>query len=309
MTIKPRSIDPECCAALGRIKQTADGPNWAEADPGDALLAEKLIRYYWRFALNVARKELKHHNSVPRAVKNRVQEYQEEYFDDADPDDPGARPGDEPDPTGTGLYLAEFESDIPRLIHEAAAAFNPSRARGKFPPFLAAVISNAARDWTKRRTIPGMNGRAADGPPEFNIAETLDSADLGALYAAADVEVSERVQILTRRGDRTGAAILRDVWAGHSGAGVARKLGLSESAISQRIAATRKLLPHFDEAMALHRTAVKFVNGRNDLSEADLSFLAGVRKRCMGVREHTTPISGSVSILLWRGAPSRRLRK
>ena len=112
-----------------------------------------------------------------------------------------------------GQYLGRLRSrDVPRLIHKAAAAFNP--ARGKFPPFLAVVISNAARDWTKRRTIPGMNGRAADAQPEFSIAETLESVELGALYAAADAEVMERVCTLTRRRDRVGAAVLRGVWAG-----------------------------------------------------------------------------------------------
>jgi hypothetical protein len=127
-----------------------------------------------------------------------------------------------------------------------------------------------------------MSGRAADEPPEFNVAETLESADLGSLYVAADAEVSERVQILTRRGNRSGATILRDVWAGQSGAQVARKLGISESAVSQRISAIRKLLPHFDEAIGVHRLAVKFVNNGNDLSESDLSFLADVRNRYRG---------------------------
>ncbi len=235
--------------------------------------------------MNVARQELRRQgdNSVPRSVKNRVIEYQEEYVDDeADPDEPGDRPGNEEVPSGTGMYLAEFEGDIPRLIHKAAAAFDSRRGRGKFPPFLTTVISNTARDWTKRRTIPGMNGRAAEAPPELNVAETLDREDLGGLYEAADAEVLERVQILTRRRDRTGAAILRGVWAGQSGAQLARKLGISESAVSQRISAIRKLLPHFDEAMGVHRIAIKFVNNDGDLSESDLSFLGNVRNRYRG---------------------------
>jgi hypothetical protein len=194
--IKPHIDDPERCAALGLIPQTPDGPNWAEADPANALLAEKLIRYYWRFAMNVAGRSLKITNSVPRSVEYRVCEYQEEYVDDATGETEG--PEDRTDPRGTGLYIADFESDIPRLIHKAAAAFDTSRGRRKFPPFLAAVVSNAARDWIKRLTIPGMNRRAADEPPEFNVAEALDSADLGALYAAADAEVTDRVQLLTR---------------------------------------------------------------------------------------------------------------
>ena len=193
MSIKPRNDDPECCAALGRIAQTPDGPNWAEADPADALLAEKLIRYYWRFALNVAGQGTqapRHKGTLPRSQKNRVQQHREDYYDDESGDD--VRPDDEYEPDGVGQYLDDFASDVPKLIHKAAAAFNP--ARGKFPPFLAVVISNAARDWTKRRTIPGMNVRAADAKPELSIAETLESVELGALYAAADAEVMERVR-------------------------------------------------------------------------------------------------------------------
>ena len=232
MPIKPRNDDPERCAALGQIPQTPDGPNWAAADPADVLLAEKLIRYYWRFALNVAGKELKRQdtNTLPRSQKNRVQQYREEYYDDESGDD--VRPDDEYEPDGVGQYLDDFASDVPRLIHKAAAAFNP--ARGKFPGFLATVISNVARDWTKLRTIPGMNRRAADAQPELSIAETLESVELGALYAAADAEVMELACILTRRHDRVGAAVLRGVWAGQSGAQLARKLGISESAVSQR---------------------------------------------------------------------------
>ena len=90
-----------------------------------------------------------------------------------------------------------------------------------------------------------MSLRGANEPSEINVAETFDREDLGALYEAADAEVSERVRILTRRGDRTGAAILKGIWAGHSGAHLARKLGISEGAVSQRISAIRKLLPHF----------------------------------------------------------------
>ena len=277
MPIKPRNDDPECCAALGRIAQTPDGPNWAEADPADALLAEKLIRYYWRFALNVAGQELKRQgtNTVPRSERYKVQEHREDYYDDKSGDD--ERPGDKYEPNGTGMYLADFESDVPRLIHKSAAAFASRRGRGKLAP-----IKNAARDWTKRRTVPGMNGRAADEPPEFNVAETFDSADLDALYVAADAEVLERVRTLTLRRDRTGATVLQDVWAGYSQAVVARKLGISESAVSQRISAARQLLPHFDEAMGVHRLAVKFVNNDGPLSEPDLSFLGEVRIRYRG---------------------------
>ena len=125
MAIKPRNDDPECCAALGRIPQTPDGPNWAEAAPGDALLAEKLIRYYWRFALNVAGKELKRHNSVPRAVKNRVQEYQEEYFDDDDPDDLGTRPGDESN--------LERLWPVPRRVRKRHSTVDPQGGGGIQP--------------------------------------------------------------------------------------------------------------------------------------------------------------------------------
>src|SRR6476659_6869892 len=110
-----------------------------------------------------------------------------------------------------------------------------------------------------------MSLRAADEPPEFNVAETLDREDLGALYVAADTEVTEQLRILTRRRDRGGTTVLRDVWAGHSGAAVARKLGISESAVSQRISSIRKLLPLFDEAMRVHRLAVKFVNNDGGL--------------------------------------------
>src|SRR6476646_8046283 len=183
MPIKPRKDDPECIAALARIPQTADGPDWTKAEPADAALAEELIRYYWRFAANVAGQTFKLNgsNSVPRSVKNRVSEYQEEYANDraADPDEPGDRPPAEYEPDGVGQYLADFESDVPRLIHKAAAAFDPNRARGKFAPLLATVISNAAKDWTKRHTIPGMSLRGADEPPEFNVAETFDREDLG----------------------------------------------------------------------------------------------------------------------------------
>jgi hypothetical protein len=281
--IKPLDNEGMYCAALGRIPQTPDGPHWAAATPQDAHLGERLIRYYWKFARNCAGQEFKYQggDTLPRSARNRVEEYQEEFSDDgADPDNPGSRPEDKRVPDGIGLYLGDFESDIPRLMHKAAAVFDSSR--GRFAPLLARIISNAVKDWTKRRTLPGMSLRAADSPPELSVAETLESVDLGALYLAADAEVMERVRVLTRRRDQIGAAVLRGVWAGHTGADVARKLGMSESGVSQRVASFRAKLPRFDAAMSLHRLAVKFVNNDGVLSEGDLSFLGEVRIRYRG---------------------------
>ena len=110
MSIKPRIEDADVCAALARIPQTPDGPNWEEAEPADISPAQKLIGYYWRFALNCASQELKRLNcadSVPRSARNRIDEYAEEYCDDGatDPDERGL-----PDavPDGVGMYLGEF---------------------------------------------------------------------------------------------------------------------------------------------------------------------------------------------------------
>jgi hypothetical protein len=156
--IKPHIDDPERCAALGRIQQTPDGPNWAAADPGDVLLAEKLIAYYWRFALNVAGKELKRQNAntLPRSAKNRVSQHQEEYADDetADPNEPGDRPGDEYVLDGTGLYRAEFESDIPRLVHKAG---HSTRAE---------LAGSFRHSWPRLSVTLRVTGRSAGLSPE-----------------------------------------------------------------------------------------------------------------------------------------------